>query len=316
MLIFLYGEDTYRSRQKLHELKAKFIADVDKSGLNIDILIGKNATAQTIQQSYLTAPFLAKRRMIIVEDFFGLRPNKENCEAILNALRRQSENILIFWDGEIKTPLHKPGKELLNNLKNEKLSQEFSALEPHELKRWLSKYCQDKNLKIESNALDLLLDWVGNDLWRLVNEMEKLKAYAAGKKITKTEIELLSIGSFDDNVFNMTDAIGKRQHALALQLLEDQFHLGINHLSLLATITWQFKNLLAVKSLAGENLNEKAIAKTTKLHPFVVKKSLQQVSNFSLEELKLIYNRLLETDQALKNSATSPQALLDLLILA
>ena len=66
--MFLYGPDTFRSRRKLKEIKQKFIADVDKSGLNIEQLDGENLDLVNFEKAITSPPFLAKKRLVIIEN--------------------------------------------------------------------------------------------------------------------------------------------------------------------------------------------------------------------------------------------------------
>ena len=77
---------------------------------------------------------------------------------------------------------------------------------------------------------------------------------------------------------------------------------------------YQFHNLLMIKDLIERGVSYSDLASKTKLHPFVVKKSFQQIKNFSLKELKKIYGRLAESDLAVKTGNIEPRAVLEMLI--
>ena len=71
MIIFLYGEDTFRSRQKLKELKSKFLRDIDSSGNSLAVLGGENTTLDRLNEIMASSSLFSKKRMIVIENIFS-----------------------------------------------------------------------------------------------------------------------------------------------------------------------------------------------------------------------------------------------------
>ena len=116
MLIFLYGEDTFRSCQKLEELKNKFIHSVDPRKENISIVNGANILWADLNQTLSASSLLVNKRMIIVKDIFS---NKSVIifEQILNYFQNfhktQNNNVVIFLDSLVKVKKTKIKEEFL-----------------------------------------------------------------------------------------------------------------------------------------------------------------------------------------------------------
>lgn len=219
---------------------------------------------------------------------------------------------VVFWEGD--SPDQR--KKLFKLLKKPKTSQEFRLLSEYSLSRWIEQEIKDRGGKIERRALEKLAAYVENDLWQMSNEIDKLISYkgANDEPITSKDVELLVRAKLDTNIFNMIDAIGEKNKKRALKLLHDQIESGAHQLYLLTMITYQFRNLLIVKDLINQNLNQYQIQRETKIHPYVVQKTFCQARNFSLDELKKIYQKLLDCDAALKTSRIEPDLALDLLV--
>lgn len=317
MLIFLYGPDTFSSRAKLKSLKEKFIREVDKSALNLENLDGRDLEINRFRQAILSSPFLAKKRMIVIENFFT-KPTVRLCHEILKTLAEiKNDNIIVFWDEEVAAKrMAESCAVLFKKLSSEKFSQKFDLLNEVNLKKWALTKIKKEAGKIDSNALAILLDWIGNDLWQLNSEIDKLLAFSQSRAITAADVNLLSKSKLEENIFELTDALGQKNKTRALKLISDQLAAGLPATVLLAKITWQFQNLLQVKSLTQNNhfLASAQIAQELKLHPFVVKKSLSQIKNFTLEELKKIYRQLLEVDLTLKTSPMPAKTFFNLLV--
>ncbi|MGB9680832.1 MAG: DNA polymerase III subunit delta, partial [Minisyncoccia bacterium] len=181
MVIFLYGPDTYRSRQKLKELKRKFIQKRDKQGLNIVNLAADDLNIDLFRRSVLSAGLFTGRRLIIIENFFQKKKEDKNLiQEIVNYLKRirkDEDNVIIFWDGEIiESDLSIELKEIFDLLISQKYCQEFPLLKDDELVYWIQKEVIKRGGKIQPQAVYFLVREIGPDLWRLSNEINKLLA--------------------------------------------------------------------------------------------------------------------------------------------
>jgi len=326
MIIFLYGSDTFRSRQKLKALKNKFIAEVDKSGLNIEILDGSKLETQEFEKAISTPSFLAKKRMVIIENLITKNKGQKIQKEILETLEKNKleDVIIIFWESgpdqskAKKSKLSKKrGNILFNRLAKEKYAYEFNLLDEAGVKRWTNAEIKKRNGKINPTALTLLTDMVGNNLWQMNTEIEKLLASVKSKEITPQDVSNLVKTKLDDDIFKLTDALGQKNKKIALKLISDQIKSGISPLELLSKITWQFKNLLLIKEFVetnGAGYPSNRLTYQLGLHPFVIKKTMAQIKNHDLLILKQTYNNLLSIDYKLKTSQSDPEVLFDLLI--
>jgi DNA polymerase III delta subunit len=107
MIIFLYGEDTFRSRQKLIELKEKFLREVDRTGNSLITLDGDSINMEKLNESIATPSLFARKRMVIIERILGHK-SKILLDQILEYLKNNfssekgknenDANIIIFRD--------------------------------------------------------------------------------------------------------------------------------------------------------------------------------------------------------------------------
>ncbi|MFA6534528.1 MAG: DNA polymerase III subunit delta [Patescibacteria group bacterium] len=318
MIFFLYGPDTYRSRQKLTEIKQKFLVEVDKSALNLAILDGAKLRPADLNSALATPPFLARKRLVVVTGLLSRKKNKEESEgekedreAIIEILKRDNllkDVILIFWEGDKvdeRTALFK-------RLNKEQYAQKFDLLRDAELLTWLKVETKKRGGVFAPGAGEKLVESVGSDLWQISSELDKLIAFAAGEAITLAQVTSQVKGKLDDNIFNFVDAIAQKNQKLAQKLLSDQLDSGANELYLLSMLIRQFRILLQLQDLGNVNKQQAAVA--LKLHPFVIQKALPQVRNFSPQKLRQIYRQLLETDIKIKLTVAEPRVLFSLLL--
>lgn len=330
MIIFLHGPDTFRSRKKLKELKDKFLKDVDKSGLNLEILDGEKLEIADFERAVSTLPFLAKKRLVVVEDLLSKNKGQKIQKEIAETLKKNklAEVIVIFWEsadfsGKAKKIKGKKSTAprthvLLPILLKEKYAQEFKLLSQPEVYRFAEREFKNRGVKIQSPALKLLGDLVGNDLWRLSGEIEKLSAFAKGKEISLNDVAALVETKLEEDIFKLTDALGQKNKKAALKLIADQLKAKSSATELLGMITWQFRNLLLVKSFMEQNgggYGSSAMSYQLGLNPYVAQRASAQARYYQISELKKIYQNILQIDYKLKTSQINPEVLFDLLVI-
>ena len=97
MIVFLYGEDNFRSRLKLNELRARYLREVDKLGSGLKVVAGSKASFAEITEAVGPASLLSKKRLIIIEDIFAGK-DQAVPEKLFDYLKKQTgnDNIIIF----------------------------------------------------------------------------------------------------------------------------------------------------------------------------------------------------------------------------
>ena len=308
MIIFLYGPDTYRSRQKLNEIIDHY-KKIHKSGLNLKYFDGKELNPEDFRDEIQQISMFAEKKLIILKDVFLNREFKERFLKDSKNFINSKDVILFFEAGEVPKD-----DSLFKLLKKYGKSQEFKPLGGEQLRRWVKKEFENFKTKIDEKALIKLIAFVDNNLWQMANEIKKLVSYKRGEKIKREDVELLVRPKIETDIFKTIDALAERKKALALNLIHQHLEKGDAPLYLLAMINFQFRNLLEVKDLIEKNIPYYQIINQSNLHPFIVKKSFQQAKRFTLPQLKKIYQKIFQVDLNIKTGKLDPQTALDLLI--
>lgn len=309
MIIFIYGKDTYRSVRKLNEIKAKFAKEVDPNHLNLAILeVG--VKAQQVQKELQTAPFLAKRRLVILKNFVLKNKNEDVQELLLELVKKErlgDDNIIVFY--EEGKPEAKDKNKLFDLLAKSKLAQPFEPLSPAQLNTFVMEEVKKRGAAIQPNAIQQLITVAGDDLWQLSSELDKLASYSQGREINRADIELMSGVPLEENIFQLIDMIAQKNTKRALKLLEDAFALDQSVFYLLTMIVKQFRILLQIKDLG--NVSADQAAKALKIHSFVAQKSLSQAQKFKSNELVEIFGKLVELEKRLKSGYGEERLLME-----
>jgi DNA polymerase III subunit delta len=316
MFYIFHGDDSHSQKETVANLIGK-MDDPSMLDLNTTRLDGK-ATFTELRQSCDAMPFLAKVRLVLVTDLLSNKPDKEFVDQLVAYLPALPETTrLIFLESSKLRDNHRLLK-LAEELKTGYVKL-FARPEGAALERWIRERVTEKNGRIHPRAAHLLAANVGNDLQTLDNEIEKLVLYKGldgdePAEITADDVTLLCPYLAEGNIFDLVDAIGNRNSKQAALLLQQKFNEGADPFYLFAMFVRQFRLLIQVKELADEGQKPPAIAKSLKMHSFVVGKIYQQARGFSLSQLEQIYRHLLDIDVGVKTGRNDMTTALNLLV--
>ena len=314
MILFLYGPDTYRSRQKLNEIIEHY-KKIHKSGLNLKFFDLKEKRFEDLADEIKTTPMFSEKKLLV---FKNTTLNKDFQDKFLKNIKKfsNSKDIFLFYE-DYSPPItsfrlrRAPEDKFSKSLKKYGKSQEFKLLEDWQLRNWVKREFKNFGTEIKETAVKKLVDFVGNNLWQMENEIKKLVNYKNKTKIEIKDVELLVKPKIETDIFETIDAIASKNKKRALKLLKGHLEKGDSPLYLLSMINFQFRNLLVIKDLIEKHQSPYSL---TNLHPYVIKKSSDFSKKFKLFELKKIYQKIFEIDLAIKTGKIEPEIALDLLI--
>ncbi len=329
MFYILHGDNEFEISERVADFKQK-IGDDAMRDLNVTLLEGCKTTLGEIQHAADAIPFLADKRLVIVEGLLtrlASRRAKDGDETVPSAAakdflsglieyvpRLPETTRLVFVEFQLLNPRH----QLIKLAEQQKGRTVIECRQPAvtELPRWIIERVKKQGGSIESGAAQRLAALVGGDLRRLNSEINKLITYVnAQRSITEKDVLLLVSDASTSSVFDLVDALGKRDGQRAAHELHHLLDQGENPLGLLAMIVRQYRLLILVKELQARNLPPDGMAKELGQHPFVIKKLNEQARNYrDVGQLEAIYRRLLDIETEIKTGQTSDVLALDLLV--
>lgn len=285
MLYVLYGE-SFWARSKLTELLAK------AREKNYDIL-KLEEESETPLNSFLSRDLFGQKVFLVLE---GLLGNPERAPEFKNLARDLvgSENIIALVEAELPEPWQKLFKNAGAKM------QEFRKPSEAKLVSWLEAAAGKIGLNLSSLELRVLISEVGDDPWALLNRLERFSLEEARPARSR-------VSGFEPNYFNFADAASGKKKYQALSLLRSYVRGGLGAEEAFWKLWWKIKTLRLVDS--GE--------KNTGLHPFVEKKALGDLQNFSSDELKKLSYELLDLfSEVRRGEATFEEGLEKILLKA
>jgi DNA polymerase-3 subunit delta len=174
--------------------------------------------------------------------------------------------------------------------------------------KWIAEQFTLHGTTAEPEACRLLADLVGDDLYELASEIDKLVTWASGEAITAADVEALVAPRAESPPWDLTDAWGARDVGGVLRATERMLDRTGDPVSktiprLLGSLTKHVRNARAIRRLDDEGVTSQEAASRLGLKPYPAQKLYAQVRNFSGPELDDALIRLAELDHALKGGS-------------
>lgn len=318
-----HGADEFTRAETLADFKRR-LGPPDTVDLNTTLLDGRNLTLAELRYACDAIPFLAEKRLVIVKGLLTrLTPRKgqelstaqkEYLAALTDYLPRLPETTRLVFVEDGPLPAKHPILQLAQREERGYVKR-FDPPDAKALPRWIAKRVRRHGGEIEPQAARQLAALVGADLRLLDQEIAKLVTYTNAKRpITKADVEAVVPYAQTAVVFDLVDALGRRDGRTAAQTLHRLLDAGEHPLGLLAMIARQFRLLIQVKELKAQGSSSRDIAQTLKLHPFPARKLHNQATHFTAAQLEKVYRHLLDTDVAIKSGEIEAEVALDLLV--
>ncbi len=294
----LYGEEEYLKRYYKDRLTAGILKGSTDGNINYRYYAGDSADEDIIAEQAKLAPFFADSFLIVVEDS-GLFKRAGSLDKKLE--KKADSTIIIFVESEIDKR-----NSLFKFIKATGTVCEINHKSDADLIPWIASYLKKHDCMITGRAAKLIIAKAGTDMQMLINEMDKLIAYAGEKKqIDTEEVENICTSLLSNRIFTMMDYIVSGKQKEALLLYKDLVAMKESPLSILFLLTRHYNILMNIKELAGDS--DAVIAKTLSVPAFSVKKYKSQASAYTKKQLYDILNECVSTEESIKCGTLAPQ---------
>lgn len=297
MIYAFIGEETLLASRALEKLLRELLPESARD-FNFDAFEGNQAEAGRLMEAVRTFPVFADARVVLVSNAQDIRkPEADQLSPFLADVPESTHLIFVaasvdrrmnFWKG------------LLEKAK----VQEFKPIAPREVAPWIVGEARQAGYQVSSEAADWMASALGTDLSLIQSTLEKV-ALAAGpdKKIGLALAESCIAAFSWKNVFELSEAVGRKDLGRSLLLFKKMFSEGESPIALLALLARHFRILLKVKEGVSAGVP-----------PYFLKDYQKQAGAFSKPDLMKKMEFLFETDRSLKSSALSSQLIFERLL--
>ncbi len=314
-IYFFYGEELLLQQRAMKALEQQ-VLPAGLEDFNKDVLSGADITPKQIAEMAMNLPFMAERRLLIVQaplPFLSIpksdKAGQASLQYLLDYLEQPNPQCCLIFCGD--GALGKTGS-INKKLQETAVQVEFAPLKGKVLEKWIADYVSAAGRQIDRQALEYLGAINSFDLQIMEQELQKLLLYRPEDPvITLRHVQTIVTKTVEANIFELSDSIGNKKGSDALQTLKNMFYLGESPFKLIGFLVRHFRNLLLVKDLRSQGYDEGQIKEKTKLHPFVIKKSMRQAERFSVQQLIGAMERLLLMEVELKSTTSNGEELLE-----
>lgn len=311
MILFLHGPDTWRAQQKLQQIREKFYATYP-SAVEVREFDCLEADVADTKNAFDTISLFASRKLLIFRNVFGQKVFEDFLFERKNQLAESSHHIVVLL--ETREMKEKGRNPLYQWLQKHAKHQEFLLLSPAKVKAWIEQEFSRYGTKASPAAQEALARAVGNNLWQLSGEIKKIAAFKGHSQVKEADIALLVPSAIEADIFATIEAIAQKNKKRAFELLYRHLQKGDSPAHLFAMLVYQFRTMVQIRDLLEKKFPFETMLRKTKLHPYVLRKTLRIAENFSSEELKSVYEKLFLLDTNLKTGKPEQQGVFDLLI--
>ena len=294
MIYLLYGEDEYLRNEYLKKIKKTF----GEIQLGINYVQVDENNVSNIISDIETPAFGFPTKLIIAKDTGLFKKKNAFADTLSDYLKTANlEGVeLVFVENE-------PDKNsLFNTISKIGEAKEFKEQKLPQLITKVKSIAKAYNVNIAENTASYFIECVGTNMSDIINELRKLIEYAGnGGTIVKEDIDALSIKKSESIIFDLTDNLGRKKIADAIEVLHNLIYAKEPVQRILIMLYNHFKKLYIIKLAVEENKN---VAQSLKLKPnqaFLVGKYQAQSKYFGKEELRSLLEELIKIDSSSKS---------------
>ncbi len=319
---FLYGPEDYLMEKEIQELLDRTLSQKER-GLNFHSLSGEEHSSQEIVRAAQTLPMFSPYRFVLVRE--ADRMDEEKVKALAAYVTQPSPSTCLVLYGQTLGSWKKHRKEI------EKVGkvEEYSRLRGRALVSWMKNRMKDKGKTLSEESADYLVEVVGDHLHDLDNALEKVFLSVGGKgTIELSDLEKITTEVKVSTVFDLTDAIGRRDLEKALGILEKAMEskavvfrkeeqgskVGDPIPLLLSMMAKQYWSMLTIKAMSSRGRDAEALARELGTSPWNIRKLMDQGRNFSEASLREGILKCYHTDLAVKRSGGPKDLLMEKLV--
>ena len=301
-LYLFYGEEAFLRDDCLDLLK-KAILPAGLEDFNLHAAQGKECSVDWIEQAVDCLPMMSERTLVTVTDFDLFALGDEAKARLIEVLSNLPDYCCLVFVYDLLAYKPPAKDKLAALLKKEGGLVNFQRQEPKQLAGWICRQFEKAGKSVDSADAEYLIFLVGDLMHDLSAEIGKIAAYAANSRVTRADMDAVAIPKVEAVVFQMTDAMARKDFDKAASVLADLLHSREAPAMILSVMGKYFQQLYTARLLldAGQGRDD-LMALWEMRSDFQANKLMDAARGFSLPWCRYAVGRCYETDIVLKSS--------------
>ncbi|MCR5339046.1 MAG: DNA polymerase III subunit delta [Lachnospiraceae bacterium] len=307
-MYLLYGEEDYL-RASYKKRLTKALSDPEDT-MNYSYFDGKDISVPAIIDLAETLPFLAPRRLIVIENSSFFKSSQEELAQYLESACETTYFLFVEKEVDKRTKLFK-------TVSKKGYAVQLSAQDASVLQSWILAQLGKEGYQITNGAMSRFLLYTGADMTLIENELEKLICYCMKtKEIHDEDVERITIRQIDNKIFEMIDCVANQKQHRALELYYDLLAVKEKPSRILYLITRQFNLMYQAKSLKQRGYDTRSIADRTGLKPYVAGLYISQSEQFSMQRLRYLMEQCCQYEENIKTGRIGDRLAVEMMLIA
>lgn len=314
-LYLFHGEEAYLREFYLGELKKAILPD-GLEDFNLHTAQGKECSVAWIEQAVNCFPMMSERTLVLVTDFDIFALGEKDREQLAGLLADLPDYCCLTFVYDL-LPYKADGRsKLAAAFKNRGSIVNFQRQEQGDLTDWICRRFKATGHTIDTEDARYLIFLCGDLMHDLASEVGKIAAYCTTQRVTREAIDAVAIPKIDAVVFQMTDAIARKNFDKAASVLADLFHAQESGIMILSVMGKYFRQLYTARLYLDRGKSrEEFMALWNMKNTWPADKLLDAARGFSLVWCRHAVRRCSETELALKTSYGQEQEILTSLLM-
>lgn len=309
-----HGEETFLLQHYLGQLHRVILDELTES-FNYHRFNSENFDLRDFADAVENLPMMAERTMVQVDDIDLFKLPEDSRNKVLDVLADIPEYCtLVFVYETVEFKADKRQKKLWEIVSQAQIV-EFAKQSQRDLVSWITRHFAARGKYISQDLCLYLLELTDGTMTSLKSEIEKIAAFSGAESICRADIDAVTEPVLDAVVFRMTDYLGAKEYAKAMDTLQKLLKMQQEPIVILGAVGGYLRRLGTARVLYDRGNTAGELMKIYGMSDYAARKTMSATRQFSPSFFKKASELVMETDRKMKTSYDDPQRLLEMLIL-
>lgn len=308
----IYGEESYLKKTYIDKIVSKTV-DSAFEDFNFHAFDGKESTLSDIYESAQAVPMMAETKCVLVKDFPLDTLDENGFEQLERVVEENPDDCALVFSFVAYEPKGAKWNKAIKLFEKHGYAVKLDKKTSLELSKMLENGAKRRGKPFAKGVASYLITCVGSDLNTLLNETEKVCAYAQGEEVLKSDVDAVCIKSLDAKVFDMIKDLTAGRFDSAFRKLSLLFEQREDEFQILGALIAQYSDIYRAKAAVKSGNRAEIIAKYYNYagKEFRLTNAARNGSSLSFEAIGECIEILLQADNTLKSSALDKRMVLE-----
>lgn len=308
----IYGEESYLKKTYIDKIVSKTV-DPAFEDFNFHTFDGKECTLSEIYESAEAVPMMAETKCVLVKDFPLDNLDDNGFEQLERVVSENPDDCALIFSFIAHEPKGAKWNKVVKLFEKYGYPVKLDKKTSMELSKMLESGAKRRGKPFAKGVASYLITCVGSDLNTLLNETEKVCAYAEGEEVQKSDVDAVCIKSLDAKVFDMIKDLTAGRFDSAFRKLSLLFEQREDEFQILGALIAQYSDIYRAKAAVKSGGRAEMIAKYYNYagKEFRLSNAAKNSSSLSFNDIAECIEILLWADTTLKSSALNKRLVLE-----